>query len=79
VRQAEELVHVLDLIWHMIENVLARWTPADLSHVLEGQPDDPTERTCQWIVYHVLEHDIFHGGEISCILGSHGMAAVALE
>ncbi len=79
VRSASELVMGLEKTWEVIADVLACWTPANLEQVLPAHQDDPTERTRQWIVYHVLEHDIFHGGEISCILGSHGLAAVALE
>ena len=26
-----------------------------------------------WVVWHVLEHDVHHGGEISQILGSHDL------
>jgi uncharacterized damage-inducible protein DinB len=69
----------LEKTWQMIADVLARWTPADLLQVLPARPDDPTERTRQWILWHLIEHDIFHGGEISCILGAHSLAAVALE
>ncbi len=36
-------------------------------------------RSCQWIIWHVLEHDIHHGGELSSILGAHGVAAVDLD
>ena len=28
-----------------------------------------------WIVWHVLEHDLHHGGEISHTLGMHGLQA----
>ncbi len=30
----------------------------------------------QWIIWHVLEHDIHHGAELSYILGAHGLAGV---
>ncbi len=29
-----------------------------------------------WIIYHVLEHDLHHGGEVSLTLGIHGLAAI---
>lgn len=78
-RSSSELVMGLEQTWEVIADVLACWTPENLEQVVPEHQDDPTERTRQWIVYHVLEHDIFHGGEISCILGAHGLAAVALE
>jgi hypothetical protein len=33
----------------------------------------------QWIIWHVLEHDIHHGSEISTILGVHGLPVVELD
>jgi uncharacterized damage-inducible protein DinB len=78
-RSAEELVNGLERSWHIIESALARWTPADLEHVFPARSNDPTERTRQWIIWHVMEHDIHHGGEISCILGMYGLPPVELE
>jgi uncharacterized damage-inducible protein DinB len=78
-RSAEELVDGLERTWHMIQNALDRWTPDDLEQIFPVRSDDRTERSRQWIIYHVLEHDLHHGGEISCILGAHKLAAVALE
>jgi hypothetical protein len=31
-----------------------------------------------WVVWHVLEHDLHHGGEISQILGTNGLAGLDL-
>jgi uncharacterized damage-inducible protein DinB len=28
-----------------------------------------------WVVWHVLEHDLHHGGELSLTLGMHGLQA----
>lgn len=78
-RQALELVDGLARTWQMIETALACWTPAELGHVFPARRDDPTVRTREWVVWHTLEHDLFHGGEISCILGAHGLRAVDLE
>lgn len=33
----------------------------------------------QWIIWHVLEHDIHHGSEISTTLGIHGLPVVNLD
>jgi uncharacterized damage-inducible protein DinB len=33
----------------------------------------------QWIIWHVLEHDIHHGSEISTTLGVHSLPVVELE
>ena len=26
-----------------------------------------------WVIYHVMEHDLHHGGEVSLILGMNGL------
>ena len=28
-----------------------------------------------WVVWHVMEHDLHHGGELSLTLGMHGLPA----
>jgi uncharacterized damage-inducible protein DinB len=33
----------------------------------------------QWIIWHMIEHDIHHGSEISTILGVHGLPVVELD
>lgn len=84
VRTTAELVAGLKTSWQMIEEALTRWTPADLEPTFkcpypreEGQPER-SPRSRQWIIWHVLEHDIHHGGELSLILGVHGLAALDL-
>lgn len=69
-RSANELVDGLRLTWTLVDDCLRRWTPDDLDAQFVGR-----SRTHQrgWVVWHVLEHDIHHGGEISQILGSHGL------
>ncbi len=78
-RDAAELVRGLELTWQMIQDALVRWTPDDLEQIFPARSDDPAERSRQWMIWHVLEHDIHHGGEFSCILGVYGLAAVVLE
>ena len=33
-------------------------------------------RSRQWIIWHVLEHEIHHGGELSLALGGHGLPGI---
>jgi uncharacterized damage-inducible protein DinB len=35
-------------------------------------------RTRQWIIWHLVEHDVHHGGEISFSLGMHGVTGLDL-
>src|SRR6266849_4229226 len=108
-QHAAALVAGLEKTWQMIQNTLARLTPADLEQVFP--PLDEAERvrhaklvepalqpfaqmwldaarlagevrpavSLQWIIWHVLEHDIHHGSEISTILGVHGLPVVELD
>jgi uncharacterized damage-inducible protein DinB len=75
-RSADELVQGLAHTWAMIDTCLRRWTPAMLGDTFTyDRAGRPVTRTRQWIIWHVLEHDIHHGGEISLTLGNHGLAA----
>ncbi len=70
------LVSGLDRSWRFVADLLDRWTPADMRqtfpHEWRGNHYD-LSRT--WVVWHVLEHDLHHGGEISLTLGMHGLQA----
>ena len=80
---ASELVAALKSSWEMIADALARWTPADLEQVIHP-PAALSEEEQQafgdaprgWIIWHVLEHEIHHGGEISLVLGQHGLPGI---
>lgn len=83
-RSAAELVSELEQTWQLIQNALAQWTTSDLEYIFESPYPDQTRngkkrtKSRQWIIWHVLEHDLHHGGELSLILGSHGIAAIDL-
>jgi len=75
-RSATELVGGLEATWEMIHSTLTRWTSADLDYVYKRIRDDKEQRfTRQWVIWHVIEHDLHHGGEISLTLGMHDLAA----
>ena len=75
-RSAAELVSGLETTWQLIQDALARWTPADLEHIFEGTRNGEEYRLSrQWVLWHVIEHDLHHGGELSFSLGMHGLAA----
>ena len=82
--ETADLVAMFKQSWQMIADALDRWTSADLEQVfpapaghqawLQSQglgPEPPHTR--RWIVWHVLEHEIHHGGELSLALGTHGI------
>ena len=79
---AATLVTGLERTWQMIHHTLARLTPADLEESIAirnwlGQERPP--RTRQGLIWGVLEHDIYHGGEISYMLGTNGLPGLDLD
>lgn len=80
-RSSAELVAGLESTWDMIQSALALRTPADLEQVFQepgDRADGRREHTRQWIIWHLLEHDLHHGGELSLILGMHHVPAIDL-
>lgn len=79
-RTAAELVEGLEISWKMISEALARWTQPELEQpfIVEDKGQQYTF-TRKWIVWHVIEHDLHHGGEISFSLGMHGVPVVLID
>jgi uncharacterized damage-inducible protein DinB len=78
---AVSLVTGLNQTWDVIENGLSRWTQADLDELFHHRWPGTTENKTfsrQWIIWHVLEHDLHHGGELSFSLGAAGLPAINL-
>jgi uncharacterized damage-inducible protein DinB len=83
VHAAAELVAGLEATWGMIEATLTRWTVADLRQVFnppatlteaERQIFGPSTR--QEILFHVLRHDIHHGGELAVGMGGYRLPTI---
>jgi len=81
-RPAAEIVRGLEESWAVIKSGLERWSPDDLtkdfSRPTPNEAGERPRRTRQWIVWHVVEHDVHHGGEISFSLGMHGVPGLDL-
>lgn len=78
-RSPAELVRGLDETWAFIEARLQRWTPDDCARTFPDEWDGQThECSRSWVIYHVMEHDLHHGGEVSLILGMHGLRTLDL-
>lgn len=83
VHSAAELVAGLEATWGVIEQALARWTVADLGYVF-APPAELTEAerqvfgpsTRQEILWHVLRHDIHHGGELAVGMGGYHLPTI---
>ena len=75
-RSADELVGGLAATGEVMQNAIGSWTPADLAEVVRREvrgKERVNKRS--WVVWHIIEHDLHHGGEISLTLGRHGLAA----
>jgi uncharacterized damage-inducible protein DinB len=77
VLSSSDLVRGLNATWQFMQECLSRWTPEDMRHTFpldrRGEHHDLSR---SWVVWHVLEHDLIHGGEISLTLGMHGLQAL---
>lgn len=69
-----ELVRGLEVTFRAWQECLQRWTPEDLACIFEAdQWGRHFEVSRQWVVWHVIEHDLHHGGEIFFSLGALGL------
>ncbi len=78
-----ELVAGLESTWQMISDALARWIPDDLGQMFsppavmsEEERGMYGDLSRKWIIWHVLEHEIVHAGELSAALGSYGLPGI---
>ena len=75
-RSASELVSGLEATWQVMQEALARFTPADLQQSIQKERGGKSYTfTRGWVVWHVIEHDLHHGGEIAYSLGMYGLKA----
>lgn len=78
-RSATELVRGLGETWAFIESRLQLWTPTDYAKTFPDEWDGQIHDVSRsWVIYHVLEHDLHHGGEVSLLLGMNGLESVDL-
>ncbi|HEY3084922.1 MAG TPA: DinB family protein [Candidatus Dormibacteraeota bacterium] len=79
---SQTICNALDKSWHDLRATLERWTEEDLTATFQRpKPNAQGERPWRdrrWIIWHVAEHDVHHGGEISLILGMHGLQGIDL-
>jgi|SRR5215472_13495183 len=81
-RDARTICDALEESWADVRAGLRKWTEADLDATFpRPTPNAAGERPLRdrrYIVWHVLEHDLHHGGEISLTLGMHGRPGMDL-
>lgn len=73
-RTAAELAFGLEMTWNLIQNALAHWTGEELAESIVLPwigPKYPINRP--FVIWHLIEHDLHHGGELTHSLGMEGM------
>ena len=60
--------------WQMVEETLTQWTVEDLA-VTYPHPYRGTLYAVsrQWTIWRILSHDIYHGGQLTVLLGAQGI------
>ena len=76
----EELLKGLEATWQVIQDAVSLWSIAELAVQVHDIDDDGVDQiyTRQWVLWHLIEHDLHHGGELSFTLGMHGLTGIAL-
>jgi uncharacterized damage-inducible protein DinB len=77
-RSAAELVNGFKATWQVIEDTLSHWTIANLAELVHDTDENGEDQiyTRQWVIWHLIEHDLHHGGELSFALGMHGLTGI---
>lgn len=66
----EKLAHGLEVTQALVRDAVAGWTPGELSEQIVLPwigPKHPITRP--WVLWHTIEHDLHHGGELTQTLG----------
>jgi uncharacterized damage-inducible protein DinB len=71
-----DLVSGLQATWKWLAGALSTWTTDDLAQVVfDGERwGEHVTFTRQWVLWHLIEHDMHHGGELSLTLGMYNLA-----
>lgn len=77
-RNAAGLVDALTRTWQMVEERRHGWSPDELRMEFHRSRGRVRRFSRHWVIWHLMEHEIHHGGEISQILGTHGLTPVDL-
>ena len=74
-----ELVRWLEATWGMIAATLQQWQVSDLTRTYRHTWNGTTyANSVQWTIWRILTHDVFHGGELSLMLGLQGIESFEL-
>ena len=73
---ANELAKMLGTSWQFMKTRLDRWTEGEMAQMFEDEWDGKKYQLSRaWIIWHLIEHDVHHGGELAFTLGMNGLKA----
>jgi len=73
-QSADILIQGMETTWQLMQTAIARWTLVEWEQTFsEDHPYAPMVITRQWLIWHLIEHDLHHGGEISLTMGLHSL------
>lgn len=77
----DEIIKGLQVTWTRMQEIINNWTEDDWDMTWPDEEDDstPDVLTRPWIIWHLIEHDLHHGGEISIILGANDLGGLTLS
>ncbi len=73
-RTTADYIHGFEATWSMMWEAMQRWSDEQLAEEIVLPwigPAHPITRS--FVVWHIIEHDLHHGGEISHSLGMQGL------
>ena len=78
-RSAAELVAGLETSWKLLTDSVNAWSAAELTEpLMRMRGGQEFHFTRLWVIWHLIEHDVYHGGELSLTLGTHGVTGIDL-
>ena len=79
-RSKDEVIGAIDSTWRIVERWLEGWSPDRLEQSFKRTLRDGTVQVQSHhsVLVRVMTHDAFHAGEVSVILGTHGLEAIDL-
>jgi uncharacterized damage-inducible protein DinB len=76
-RSSGDLMFAVESSWQIVESCLARWTPEMLGETFTRERAGEIERhTRSSVLTRLVMHDSFHCGEVSSLLGAHGLESM---
>jgi hypothetical protein len=76
-RRSEELLQAVESSWRIVESCLRRWTPEMLDEPFTRERGGEIQKhTRHSVLTRLVMHDALHCGEMSILLGMHGLASM---